>query len=110
MTNISTTLYNVTIGSIANYSNQFYNTGCIKEINQVLSQCENFKLKVYQVMDMRLKVAIVLMACLFGLILYIKYKSPKFSQTEFYKEQVDSRLDYLMMLFIGGILTLIFLI
>lgn len=81
-------------------NNSLFNTGCIDEINKVLGQYQKFQLHVYQVMQHRFIISLIIMSILvFYQLFYIKYYQPKYSQTEFYKEKIDKRIDLAIIIF-----------
>ena len=75
-----------------------YNTGCIEEVSKVTAQCSGFKLHVIQSMNHRFIASLVIMSILIFFQLYIKYRSPKFSQMEYWSEKIDYRIDLIIVI------------
>lgn len=91
-------------------NNSLFNTGCIDEINKVFGQQETFRLHVFQVMQHRFIVSLIIMSILiFYQLYFIKYIQPKYSQTEFYKKQIDYRIDLVIIILLSFNILYIFL-
>jgi hypothetical protein len=79
-------------------NNSLYNTGCIDEINKVMSECSQFKIHVINTMNQRFVISLVIMSILIFFQMWIKYRQPKFSQTQFWKEKIEYRIDLIIII------------
>jgi hypothetical protein len=72
----------------------FNNPVCDKELNALAKYCSDFKVEVINTINTRFKTGLIISFILYSFIIYVHLKQPKFSQTEFYKNQIEFRLYF----------------
>lgn len=91
-------------------NNSLFKQNCIDEINKVFGQQESFRLHVFQVMQQRFIISLIVMSLLiFYQIYFIKYIHPKYSQTEFYQKKIDYRIDLVIIILLAFNILYVFL-
>lgn len=85
-----------------------FNPDCIKDLQVLANECTDFRVKVIDTIDHRLRLCIFLLVGLLLLKTMLDYSNFAFVQSEFYQRQVKHRLDYLIIIVAFAVITLMF--
>lgn len=75
-----------------------FNPTCAPEIEKIITRCANFKLEVFNTMETRFIISLVVMSLLVLFRIVTINRPFKFQETEFYKEQVQLRIDLIIII------------
>ena len=102
--------YNPINATMDIYNSSTYNTGCLAELQKLSAKCTTFKAEVQTIYSERIIIAMVIMFTIILFKIYINNRKPQFSQTEFWQKEIDPRIDWIIILLMTGIMTILFLI
>ena len=77
-------------------SSQFYNTGCIDEINKFSKLCTNFKANVIETMNHKIYLAIILMITFIILMFILRYGFDKYKDYTWFIF-IIKRIDWILL-------------
>lgn len=107
---MNTTFYNPINTTMDVYNSSTYNTGCLDELQKLSAKCTTFKAEVQTIYGDRILIAMIVMFAIILFKIYIDNRKPQFSQTEFWLKEVSPRIDWIIILLMTGIMTILFLI
>lgn len=87
-----------------------YNPGCASEIEKIITRCTDFKLQIFNTMESRFIISICIMTVLVLFRLLTIYRPLNFQKTEFYKTQIEMRLDFIIIILLVFNIAYIFLL
>lgn len=79
--------------------NSMFSTGCSHDVDVATRLCSDFRLDVFQTYETRFIVSIIIMTILILYQLFVKYRKPNYTTTDFYMRYVDYRIDFVMIIF-----------
>lgn len=86
-----------------------FNPGCYNEINTIIERCTNFKINIISQMNLHFLISVVLLCILVLYQIQAKHNPFKFQQTEFYKNKIDYRVDFIISILLIFDIVFIFL-
>lgn len=82
------------------HKGETYNTGCLNEIETIIQKCTDFKTDVTSDLGLRFKIGVIILFILIFFRIFTIYKPFKFQQSEFYKNYVEFRIDFILLVLV----------
>lgn len=86
---------NITNLTLDIHNSTMYNAGCWRELDIMAQKCEDFHVSIVQNIGTRFYIALGLLLLVTLFRLYVTYRKPKWSTTEFFMDKIAYRIDFI---------------